>query len=124
MVWSQPHVSPGLISRTSVCATDGLEALGGLGGGGQFLAHLAELLALGLAPPDGPGDADDAEHADEVEPDRPCSDQSRIGTIASRATMFMTLISGFRAGPAVSLSGSPTVSPVTAALCASEPLPP
>ena len=27
-------------------------------------------------------------------------------------------------GPAVSLSGSPTVSPVTAALCASEPLPP
>ena len=38
--------------------------------------------------------------------------------------MFMTLMSGLIAGPAVSLSGSPTVSPVTAALCASEPLPP
>ena len=37
--------------------------------------------------------------------------------------MFMTLISGLRAGPAVSFSGSPTVSPVTAALCFSEPLP-
>ena len=43
--------------------------------------------------------------------------------MASRTTMFMTLISGLRAGPAVSLSGSPTVSPVTAALCFSEPLP-
>src|SRR5262245_7967592 len=41
-----------------------------------------------------------------------------------RATRFITLISGFRAGPAVSLNGSPTVSPMTAALCASEPLPP
>jgi len=41
---------------------------------------------------------------------------------ARRLTMFMTLISGLMAGPAVSLSGSPTVSPVTAALCASEPL--
>ena len=36
----------------------------------------------------------------------------------------MTLISGLRAGPAVSLNGSPTVSPITAALCASDPLPP
>ena len=35
----------------------------------------------------------------------------------------MTLISGLMAGPAVSFSGSPTVSPVTAALCVSEPLP-
>jgi hypothetical protein len=34
------------------------------------------------------------------------------------------LIKGLMAGPAVSLYGSPTVSPVTAALCASEPLPP
>src|SRR5437763_2132195 len=34
----------------------------------------------------------------------------------SRLTMFMTLISGLIAGPAVSLSGSPTVSPVTLAL--------
>ena len=46
-----------------------------------------------------------------------------IGTISS-ATMLMILISGLTAGPAVSLYGSPTVSPVTAALCASEPLPP
>src|SRR6187402_3463989 len=46
-----------------------------------------------------------------------------IGTI-SNATILMILISGFTAGPAVSLYGSPTVSPVTAALCASEPLPP
>ena len=37
------------------------------------------------------------------------------GTIIS-ATMLMILISGFTAGPAVSLYGSPTVSPVTAAL--------
>jgi hypothetical protein len=39
-------------------------------------------------------------------------------------TRFMTLISGFKAGPAVSLKGSPTVSPITAALWASEPFPP
>ena len=44
--------------------------------------------------------------------------------MASSETMFMTLISGLRAGPAVSFRGSPTVSPVTAALWASEPLPP
>ena len=44
--------------------------------------------------------------------------------IISSATMLMILIKGFTAGPAVSLYGSPTVSPVTAALCASEPLPP
>ena len=37
--------------------------------------------------------------------------------------MFITLIKGLMAGPAVSLSGSPTVSPVTAALCFSLPLP-
>ena len=43
------------------------------------------------------------------------------GTISS-ATMLMILISGFTAGPAVSLYGSPTVSPVTAALCASRAL--
>ena len=42
----------------------------------------------------------------------------------SRETRFITLIIGFRAGPAVSLNGSPTVSPMTAALWASEPLPP
>src|SRR5690606_34547700 len=43
---------------------------------------------------------------------------------SSNATMLMILISGLMAGPAVSLYGSPTVSPVTAALCVSEPLPP
>ena len=43
------------------------------------------------------------------------------GTISS-ATMLMILISGLTAGPAVSLYGSPTVSPVTAALCASRAL--
>ena len=43
---------------------------------------------------------------------------------SSSATILMILISGLMAGPAVSLYGSPTVSPVTAALCASEPLPP
>src|SRR5215218_5161502 len=40
------------------------------------------------------------------------------------ATMLATLIIGLIAGPAVSLNGSPTVSPVTEAACASEPLPP
>src|SRR6202171_1547930 len=40
------------------------------------------------------------------------------------AMMLMTLIIGLIAGPAVSLFGSPTVSPVTDALCASDPLPP
>ena len=38
--------------------------------------------------------------------------------------MFATLIIGLMAGPAVSLKGSPTVSPVTAAAWASDPLPP
>ena len=44
---------------------------------------------------------------------------------ASRmAMMFITLIMGLIAGPAVSLQGSPTVSPVTAAAWVSVPLPP
>ena len=42
----------------------------------------------------------------------------------NKATILVILIIGLTAGPAVSLYGSPTVSPVTAALCASEPLPP
>src|ERR671914_2310171 len=49
--------------------------------------------------------------------------QTKNGMINS-ATMFATLIIGLIAGPAVSLNGSPTVSPVTDAACASEPLPP
>src|SRR5215471_21176528 len=36
----------------------------------------------------------------------------------SRETRFMTLSSGLIAGPAVSLNGSPTVSPMTVAACA------
>ena len=47
-----------------------------------------------------------------------------IAGAISTATRFMTLISGLIAGPAVSLNGSPTVSPITVAACASEPLPP
>src|SRR4051794_39855414 len=39
------------------------------------------------------------------------------------ATMLATLIIGLIAGPDVSLNGSPTVSPVTDAAWASEPLP-
>ena len=38
----------------------------------------------------------------------------------SRETRLTTLIIGLRAGPAVSLSGSPTVSPITLALWRSE----
>ena len=47
-----------------------------------------------------------------------------INGMISKATIFATLIIGLIAGPAVSLYGSPTVSPVTAAAWASEPLPP
>ena len=42
----------------------------------------------------------------------------------SSDTRFITLSSGLMAGPAVSLNGSPTVSPMMVASCASEPLPP
>ena len=48
----------------------------------------------------------------------------RINATISSATMFTILIIGLMAGPAVSLYGSPTVSPVTAAWWAIEPLPP
>src|SRR5690606_23325638 len=41
-----------------------------------------------------------------------------------RLTMPITLIRMFIDGPEVSFSGSPTVSPTTVALCASEPWPP
>ena len=41
-----------------------------------------------------------------------------------RETMVMRLMRMFMDGPEVSLNGSPTVSPTTAALWASEPLPP
>ena len=42
----------------------------------------------------------------------------------SSETRFITLISGLIAGPAVSLNGSPTVSPMIVASWAAEPLPP
>ncbi len=42
----------------------------------------------------------------------------------SEETKDITVISVLIEGPAVSLNGSPTVSPTTAALCASEPGPP
>ena len=45
------------------------------------------------------------------------------GAISSD-TRFITLMSGLIAGPAVSLNGSPTVSPMTVASCAGEPFPP
>src|SRR5580700_7752547 len=47
-----------------------------------------------------------------------------VNGAARIATRFITLIIGFSAGPAVSLNGSPTVSPTTDALCTSVPLPP
>src|SRR5262249_46703045 len=50
-------------------------------------------------------------------------DQVKGGAI-TRVIVLRSLISTCRLGPAVSLKGSPTVSPTTAALCASEPLPP
>ena len=40
----------------------------------------------------------------------------------SKDTRFMTLISGLIAGPAVSLNGSPTVSPITVAAWATRTL--
>ena len=42
----------------------------------------------------------------------------------TRLSTAMSLINMLSEGPLVSLSGSPTVSPMTAALCASLPLPP
>ena len=42
----------------------------------------------------------------------------------TRDTMAISFNRIFRDGPEVSLNGSPTTSPSTAALCASEPLPP
>merc|ERR1711966_482995 len=42
----------------------------------------------------------------------------------TRIVVDSNLMTTCNAGPAVSLNGSPTVSPVTAALCASLPLPP
>lgn len=48
----------------------------------------------------------------------------RIMGANTEATSDITVIIVFSEGPAVSLKGSPTVSPITAALWASEPFPP
>src|SRR5262249_27827403 len=63
---------------------------------------------------------------EELTADRPSPTEAQCASTASSssATMLVILIIGLTAGPAVSLYGSPTVSPVTAALWASEPLPP
>jgi len=52
------------------------------------------------------------------------SAKETIAGVINRPTRFITLISGLIAGPAVSLKGSPTVSPTIVAACASEFLPP
>jgi len=62
--------------------------------------------------------------ASEVSRNRQTPAWAASAASSSSATMLVILIIGFTAGPAVSLYGSPTVSPVTAALWASEPLPP
>src|SRR5664279_4456279 len=55
--------------------------------------------------------------------DDPTVSVTTAGAISSD-TRFITLSSGLMAGPAVSLNGSPTVSPMMVASCASDPLPP
>lgn len=50
--------------------------------------------------------------------------KARIRPENTMETVEHSLIRMFREGPEVSLKGSPTVSPTTAALCWSEPLPP
>ena len=48
-------------------------------------------------------------------PDCVGSAKPTIAGVIKRPTRFITLISGLIAGPAVSLNGSPTVSPTTVA---------
>src|SRR3546814_1415549 len=72
-----------------------------------------------MAPPDRSGGAFFARQGDPAYA-APCASAAR----SRIATILVILIIGFTAGPAVSLYGSPTVSPVTAALWASLPLPP
>ena len=50
--------------------------------------------------------------------------QATINGTKITATIVISLMRILRLGPEVSLKGSPTVSPITAALCGSEPLPP
>lgn len=50
--------------------------------------------------------------------------QATVSPAITIDTILISLISILSDGPEVSLKGSPTVSPTTAALCASLPLPP
>jgi hypothetical protein len=59
----------------------------------------------------------------EARPERRAVGQTKA-LANTRLTIVITLRRMFIAGPDVSLNGSPTVSPTTAALCGSEPLPP
>ena len=52
------------------------------------------------------------------------SARETIAGVINRPTRFITLMSGLIAGPAVSLNGSPTVSPTIVAACASLFFPP
>src|SRR5690606_5910642 len=52
--------------------------------------------------------------------DQAMLDQAMMGAM-TRATMLISLMRMFSAGPEVSLKGSPTVSPITAAAWASPP---
>ena len=116
----------GIWNLESVILNPGAHGLEGLlGGAGELGLHLAELLALGLATARRPRRRRRCRAGRRGRGPSSSPSWRRPGSaaMASRLTMFMTLISGLRAGPAVSLSGSPTVSPVTAALCFSEPLP-
>ena len=50
--------------------------------------------------------------------------KATVSPAITMLTIDMSLMRMFNDGPEVSLNGSPTVSPTTAALWASEPLPP
>src|SRR5919197_6162156 len=88
------------------------------------LERLAQRLRVERSRPRGPGLLLRGGHGRTLRQGPPsANDQVMIGMIRI-ATMLATLIMGLIAGPAVSLNGSPTVSPVTDAAWASEPLPP
>src|SRR5208337_1112944 len=61
--------APAERERGSEAGADGFQALVGGTCAGQIAFHLAELLAFGLGPPDGPGDKQNTENTDDaVEP--------------------------------------------------------
>ena len=91
----------------------------------HFLFLQADGLFVGA--PDREGDYQDQhQHQEEQRHELggwPLRTWTMIGAISNEIRL-MTFNSGLSAGPLVSFSGSPTVSPTTAALCGSEPLPP